>query len=158
MNGLRLIGGTSATLDEEIPFGSCTFPDVTFDSNEVKYKSDVWKNWKDNPFECNLGIRNATKIQSIHAKVCKLPDAGSSTQLEAWFQIGKENNQQCKQDLTGTYYNGNYKTTPVTNCTHLDVGGNDLKLWIINPAETDGLCLQDVYVDVSNEGKFQLMK
>ena len=153
INHFRLYGGSSKSVDEEIAFGSCSFPDVHFDGDTV-YRNETWVDWKKSPFECNLGEKNSTKIQTIHAKVCNLEESGTRKKLKAVFQVGKgEKMKTCEQNLEGDYSRGNYRTTAVTdNCQNLDIGSEELKLWILNVAERDAVCLENIYVDVSSRG------
>ena len=154
INHFRLFGGSSQSLDEEISFDSCSFPDVHFDGNTV-YRHETWVDWKKSPFECNLGEKGSTKIQTIHVKVCNGEESGTRKKLKAIFQAGKGNKmKRCEQDLEGDYSRGNFRTTVVTKCSDVDIRGGELKLWILNVAEEDAVCLENIYVDVSSRGNY----
>ena len=156
MNSLRLFGGFSNSLDEERPFGSCKFPDVQFDNSQVMHDNDnVWKPWKDSPFECNLDEKGVTKIQTIHTKVCNIKEYKIVKHLKAVFQVGNGYKvRRCEQDLNGAYFEGDYKKISVTQCTDINVGSEELQLWILNNAEWEAVCLQHVYVVINSNGNY----
>ena len=116
---------------------------------------DVWKPWKDSPFECKLSRKGVTKIQTIHTKVCNITEYRIVRHLKAVFQVGNGYKvRRCEQDLNGAYFEGNYKKISVTQCNDINVGRDELQLWILNNAEWEAVCLQHVYVVVNSNGNY----
>jgi len=92
-------------------------------------------------------------MKTIHVKVCEKgegTDPGSRRGIQAVLEDG--NGKTCTTDkMEGPFYNGNFRSfSSLGNSCSDFVIGQEVKMWIVNTEDDDGLCLNDIYFDSSD--------
>lgn len=155
--GQSLIGVTSSSNIPFLKYGKA--PCKLWGDSEVSQceGESRWVNWHDK--YTSLAIdEDKTDVKDIAIRVCDGISSGSRSTFSAVIQ--NNDGDQCKTDTFQSLTPGKYiKITRMGDCSNLKINKNTAKVWILNEGAKDSLCLQDVYLDISNpRGETKMLK
>jgi len=152
-------GGSSDNSIMDIPFIQCSTCQLWADSNEACCNVDSdWVPWEERKSPCRYNP-DITNVKNIAMKVCDQESSGSLSKFQA--VIKNIDQETCvSEQLQASFDTGAYIETDLRgNCTNLAIKEKKASIWLLNLDESDGLCITDVYLDVSNaDGRTYMLK
>merc|ERR1712080_808070 len=117
-----------------------------------------WVPWEERKSPCRYNP-DITNVKNIAMKVCDQESSGSLSKFQA--VIKNIDQETCvSEQLQASFDTGAYIETDLRgNCTNLAIKEKKASIWLLNLDESDGLCITDVYLDVSNaDGRTYMLK
>ena len=144
--------GSTPHSTKDVPFASCNFDQVQFDSSQVRhYRNGTgWTSWTDHmndPVRCDFSVV-ANSITKMEVKVCR--SAGSGSRVPMYIRLKNDDGDECKTMGLAVGQRGHlleFSSASLGSCKNFRVT-ETTQAWLSNDGKDD-LCIVDMYLDTA---------
>ena len=160
---LAFYGNPANGSTTSLPFASCHFNPVEFDTKQVRHlENGVWNTWEDHmhkPARCELSLE-INRITRLNVKVCER--TGSGSQDPMYIKLTNDDGEDCESEglPIGDSQIGHFLTFSsgsLGSCKNFTVTTTTTAR-LFNDGNDD-LCITDLYLDTATQdGKTKVLR